>query len=121
MINWNKLACDLAMAVRGQRSYPAKDIEVVVTEAVLAELQPVQAEIERLRSMIDQTADGALVPECPSLYCPRCGDVVYWDHVICSCYDCAELNFTDGLPMGYRFDQCFSTPGAAKAARDNNG
>ena len=44
-----------------------------------------KAEIERLRQHLDRTADGELVVDCGTLYCPRCNGPMAFSNVGCFC------------------------------------
>ncbi len=69
--------------------------------------QMVLDEITRLRSLIDQTADGVLVPDCEKMYCPSCGGVVIRRFMTCegSCYDpnCVRSQYT------FTLTECYSS------------
>ena len=78
-------------------------------------------EIERLRGMIDQTKDNALLPDCDHLFCPQCSGEVTIDYDIAYCWDCpngdsGEAEPTPPLPLS--LTGCFSTQAAAEAAGD---
>lgn len=42
-------------------------------------------EIDRLRSLLPHTADGALIADCGTLYCPKCNGPMVFSNVGCFC------------------------------------
>ena len=60
-------------------------------------------EVERLRSLIDQTADGALLPDCKDLYCPKCAAKTRVVRHRACCDECR---------MAHILSDCYSTPEA---------
>ena len=83
------------------------------------ELQSQQAEIERLREMIEQTADGVLLPDTDRLFCPKCTGEVRLEYMNAYCDSCANPDGYDQPPLPLLFSLCFSTREAAQAARDD--
>lgn len=78
-------------------------------------------EVGRLRSMIEQTADGVLVPDCDHLFCPKCAGEVRREYHECYCGTCpnhetGEAYPTPPLPLLYV--HCCSTAEAAIKARE---
>ena len=76
---------------------------------VPTELVEQAAEITRLRALLPHTADGVLVADCETLYCPKCGREV-WEDGCSECkgritYRCTPCNgsFLEG-------EQCLSKP-----------
>ena len=74
------------------------------------------AEIERLRGMIDQTADGKLLPDCEKLYCAECGAEVRVIIDVAYCENC-KPDEHGNWPVPYFLASCYSTPEAARAAK----
>lgn len=66
------------------------------------------AEIERLRGMIDQTADGVLVPDTNDLFCPNCGNVVRQEYDICYCDWCANPDDYGQPPLPLFYSACYA-------------
>ena len=90
-------------------------------EVLLEHYRRELAENARLRGMIDQTADGALVPDCEEMYCPKCCGPLRLEYDIAYCDSC--VNPDDGgsenrPPLPLLFSSCYSRREAAKAARD---
>lgn len=79
-------------------------------------------EIERLRNMIDQTADGELLPDCEVLFCPHCTNEVdrNFDWMMAACNTCTnpdngQAESNERLPLA--FTSCYSTKETAQAAK----
>ena len=79
-------------------------------------------EVERIRNMIDQTADGVLLPDCEKLFCPHCTNEVDrdFDWFLAACNTCmnpdtGQAESTERLPLA--FTSCYSTKKAAEMAK----
>lgn len=78
------------------------------------------AEVKRLRAMIEQTADGALVPDCDRMFCPKCGSEVRLEYDLAYCDECPNPDSGEAYPtppLPLSFGSCYSTREAAEAAR----
>jgi len=85
-------------------------------EALRAEVRVVRAENKRLRALIDQTADGTLVPDCEQMFCPRCLGKLRLEYDIAYCDNCPNPDGCDKPPLPLLFSQCYSTRETATAA-----
>lgn len=75
-------------------------------------------EIERLREMIEQTADHVLVPDCIRMFCPKCTGELRLEHNLAYCDSCVNPDGYDKPPLPLLFSMCYSTRQAAEDARE---
>lgn len=78
-------------------------------------------EVTRLREMIEQTADGALVPDCDHLFCPHCGNEVRREPFLNYCDNCLNHDTGEaypGPPLPLVSSCCYATQEAAIKARE---
>jgi len=94
------------------------------TKPTIAELTAqldAEAEIKRLRTLIDQTADGALVPDCEELYCSKCAQPVRETYDLCYCDHCHNPDSGSpypSTPLPLSYGECYSTEAAVEATRN---
>lgn len=79
------------------------------------EIKRLRAEVKCLRTMIEQTADGVLVPDCKTLFCPECAGELRLEHDCAYCDSCSNPDGYDQPPLPLLFSQCYSTRGAVWA------
>jgi hypothetical protein len=75
-------------------------------------------EIDRLRAMIEQTADDVLVPDCDRMFCPKCTGELRLEYDLAYCDSCVNPDGYDKPPLPLLFACCYSTRQAAIDARD---
>jgi hypothetical protein len=77
-------------------------------------------ELDRLREMIEQTADGVLLPDTDRLFCPKCTGEVRQEHVNAYCDSCVNPDGYDQPPLPLFYSMCFSTREAAQNSRNSS-
>ncbi len=83
------------------------------------ELREAADEIDRLRRMIDQTADGELLPDCEKLFCPRCAGEVKIEYDTCYCWNCSNPDSGEAEPsppLPLSLTACYSTKESVRAS-----
>lgn len=87
--------------------------EIHATVSVLLkEKDQLQARIMQLESYLDHTADGKLVCETESFYCPQCGESMRQFPAVAYCDLCPdpEDNDPNPGPLSLSYSQCLAKP-----------
>lgn len=83
-------------------------------QATRERVEELEQEIERLRQMIDQTADGVLVPDCIDMFCPKCTGELRVEYDVAYCDSCVNPSGYNEPPLPLLFSMCYSTRDAAE-------
>jgi hypothetical protein len=84
---------------------------------IAKQLVGLYVEVQRIREMIEQTADEKLVPDCDDFFCPHCFQKVRADAWGCFCDNCPNPDSDNTPPLGLFFSSCYSSKDAAMKAR----